>query len=109
MSTLDQFAEKAAVRQDQRGRNPSAQYALEPQDLTAFSPLENPVLAGLRAGGVIPVFAYLVVPPVAAILLTRSTAGVVIGALLLSVVGSFFGIYFSVRFDFPAGASISSA
>ncbi len=27
-------------------------------------------------------------------------------ALLLSVVGSFLGIYFSVQFDFPAGSSI---
>ena len=66
------------------------------------------IVLAVRAGGVIPVFSFLVVPPVAAILVTRRTTGLVIVALLLSVVGSFFGVYFSVQFDFPAGASIVS-
>ena len=64
------------------------------------------IVLAVRAGGVIPVFSFIVVPPVAAILLTRRRAGTVLIALALSVVGSFFGIYFSVTFDFPAGSSI---
>ncbi len=64
------------------------------------------IVLAVRAGGVIPVFSFIVIPPVAAILVTRSKAGVVLIALALSVLGSFMGIYFSVRFDFPAGSSI---
>jgi ABC-type Mn2+/Zn2+ transport system permease subunit len=64
------------------------------------------IVLAVRAGGVIPVFSYIVVPPVAAILLTRTKTGLVIIAMTLSVVGSFFGIYFSTHFDFPAGSSV---
>ncbi len=64
------------------------------------------IVLAVRVGGVIPVFSYLVVPPVAAILMTRGHAGVVLLALIVSVVGSFLGIYFSVQFDFPAGSSV---
>lgn len=64
------------------------------------------IVLAVRVGGVIPVFSYLVVPPVAAILLTRGKAGVVLTAMAISVVGSVLGIYFSVQFDFPAGSSV---
>ncbi len=64
------------------------------------------IVLAVRAGGVIPVFSFIVVPPVAAILLTQRRVGTVLLALALSVAGSFFGVYFSVTFDFPAGASI---
>ncbi len=64
------------------------------------------IVLAVRAGGVIPVFSYIVVPPVAAILLTRKQSGLVLIAMLISVAGSFFGIYFSTQFDFPAGSSV---
>ena len=64
------------------------------------------IVLAVRAGGVIPVFSYIVVPPVAAILLTRRKGGLVIIAMALSVLGSFFGLYFSLHFDFPAGSSV---
>jgi zinc/manganese transport system permease protein len=64
------------------------------------------IVLAVRAGGVIPVFSYIVVPPVAAILLARGRTAVVLVALLISVLGSFFGLYVSVQFDFPAGSSI---
>lgn len=64
------------------------------------------IVLAVRAGGVIPVFSYIVVPPVAAILLTRKNTGLVLIALALSLLGSFFGVYFSIRFDFPIGSSI---
>lgn len=53
-----------------------------------------------------PIFTYVVMPPVAAILLTHQKGGLVLIAMLLSLLGSFFGIYFSLRFDFPAGSSV---
>lgn len=64
------------------------------------------IVLAVRAGGVIPVFSYIVVPPVAAILLTRKNTGLVLIAMAISLLGSFFGIYFSIQFDFPAGSSI---
>ncbi|HCV43070.1 MAG TPA: hypothetical protein DGH68_06265, partial [Bacteroidetes bacterium] len=64
------------------------------------------IVLAVRAGGVIPVFTYIVVPPVSAILLTRKKGSLVLVAMLVSVVGSFFGIYFSTHFDFPAGSSV---
>lgn len=64
------------------------------------------IVLAVRAGGVIPVFTYIVVPPVSAILLTRKKASLVLIAMLVSVAGSFLGIYFSTRFDFPAGSSV---
>jgi len=64
------------------------------------------IVLAVRTGGVIPVFAYLVVPPVSAILLTSKGGSLVLTAMLISVLGSFFGVYFSLQFDFPAGSSI---
>ena len=64
------------------------------------------IVLAVRAGGVIPVFTYIVVPPVSAILLTRKKGSLVLIAMLVSVAGSFFGIYFSANFDFPAGSSV---
>lgn len=64
------------------------------------------IVLAVRVGGVIPVFAFIVVPPVAAILLTRGRVAVIALALAVSVAGSILGLYTSVQFDFPAGSSI---
>jgi zinc/manganese transport system permease protein len=64
------------------------------------------IVLAVRAGGVIPVFTYIVVPPVSAILMTGRKGGLVLIALVVSLLGSISGIYFSVHFDFPAGSSV---
>ena len=64
------------------------------------------IVLAVRIAGVIPVFSYLIIPPVSAILLTRKRSAAVIVALTVSVVGSFLGLYFSTHFDFPAGSSV---
>jgi len=64
------------------------------------------IVLAVRVGGVIPVFSYLIIPPVSAILLARKTSAVVAIAMTVGVLGSFFGLYFSVHFDFPAGSSV---
>ena len=64
------------------------------------------IVLAVRAGRVIPVFTYIVVPPLSAILLPRKKGSLVLIAMLVSVAGSFFGIYFSAHFDFPAGSSV---
>ncbi|MBT8399497.1 MAG: metal ABC transporter permease [Rhodothermia bacterium] len=64
------------------------------------------IVLGVRFAGVIPVFAFIVAPPVAAILMTRRQSLVIWLSVAVSVLGSFLGIYFSVQFDFPAGSSV---
>jgi zinc/manganese transport system permease protein len=64
------------------------------------------IVLAVRIGGVIPVFAFIVAPPVTAILLTRGKRGLAPLAIVFSVIGSVLGIYFSVEFDFPAGSSV---
>ena len=64
------------------------------------------IVLAVRIGGVIPVFSYLIIPPVSAILLSRKTSVVVAIAMSVGVLGSFFGLYFSTHFDFPAGSSV---
>jgi zinc/manganese transport system permease protein len=67
------------------------------------------IVFAVRVAGVIPVFSYLIVPPVAAILFSQSKKVVVGISMLISVLGGFLGIYSSVRFDFPAGSSVVAA
>jgi zinc/manganese transport system permease protein len=64
------------------------------------------IVLAVRAGGVIPVFSYLIIPSVSAIMLARSNWSVVLIALLISVLGGSLGLMFALHFDFPAGSSI---
>jgi len=64
------------------------------------------IVFAVRVSGVIPVFSYLIIPSVCAIMLARSNKSVVIIAMLVSFLGSFFGLNVSFHFDFPAGSSI---
>lgn len=63
------------------------------------------IVFAVRAGGVIPVFSYLVIPPVAAILVARRGLLVALLAPAFAVLVSLFGLFFSYTFDFPAGSS----
>ncbi|MDD8018659.1 MAG: metal ABC transporter permease [Bacteroidota bacterium] len=64
------------------------------------------IVLAVRSAGVIPVFSYLIIPPVSAILLSRKKTSMVIISLMVTVLGSFLGIYFSAHYDFPAGSSV---
>lgn len=64
------------------------------------------IVLAVQIGGVIPVFSYLVVPPVAGILIATKRSLVVTFSLITSVLGSILGIYFSLSFDFPVGSSV---
>jgi zinc/manganese transport system permease protein len=64
------------------------------------------IVFAVKISGVIPVFSYLIIPPVCAIMLSRSNRAVVIIAMLVSFLGSFIGLNVSFHFDFPAGSSI---
>ncbi|MEP7251123.1 MAG: metal ABC transporter permease [Ginsengibacter sp.] len=64
------------------------------------------IVFAVKINGVIPVFSYLIIPAVCAIMITKNKTGVLLISLLLSIVGSFFGLNFSFHYDFPAGSSI---
>jgi len=64
------------------------------------------IVFAVKISGVIPVFSYLIIPSVCAIMLARSNKLVVIIAMGVSFSGSFIGLNVSFHFDFPAGSSI---
>ncbi len=64
------------------------------------------IVFAIRAGGVIPVFAFLIIPPVGALVFARRTAAVIVLALAMALVATFFGLHLSYVQDLPAGASI---
>ncbi len=64
------------------------------------------IVFAVKINGVIPVFSYLIIPAVSAIMLTKNKTAVLIIAMLISVAGGFFGLNFSFHYDFPAGSSI---
>lgn len=64
------------------------------------------IVFAVRVNGVIPVFSYLIIPAVSAIMLVKNKTTVLIIAMLISLFGGFFGLNFSFHYDFPAGSSI---
>lgn len=64
------------------------------------------IVFAVKINGVIPVFSYLIIPAVSAIMITKNKAAVLIIAIIISILGGFFGLNFSFHYDFPAGSSI---
>ena len=64
------------------------------------------IVLAVRAGGVIPVFSYLIIPAVSAIMLAKSNWTVVIISVIISALGGLLGLMFALHFDFPAGSSV---
>lgn len=64
------------------------------------------IVLAVRSAGVIPVFAYLIIPPVSAILLSRKKRTMIALSMTVATAGSFLGLFFSTHYDFPAGSSV---
>src|SRR5438874_4027160 len=64
------------------------------------------IVFAVKINGVIPVFSYLIIPAVSAIMLSKKQSVVLILAFIISILASFFGLNFSFHYDFPAGSSI---
>lgn len=64
------------------------------------------IVFSVRTSGVIPVFAFLIIPAVAAMMLSKKNSGVFVFAILITILGIFFGLNVSYKFDFPAGSSL---
>jgi ABC-type Mn2+/Zn2+ transport system permease subunit len=66
------------------------------------------IVFAVKINGVIPVFSYLIIPAVSAILISKNKLTVIIIAFIISLLAGFFGLNFSFHYDFPAGSSIVS-
>src|SRR6476620_3792574 len=64
------------------------------------------IVFAVKINGVIPVFSFLIIPAVSAIMLTKNNFAVFIIALIISILASFFGLNFSFHYDFTKGSSI---
>jgi len=64
------------------------------------------IVFAVQINGVIPVFSFLIVPAVSAIMLSKNNTAIFIISAVISVIGSFLGLSFSFHYDFPAGSSI---
>src|SRR5437762_2443070 len=64
------------------------------------------IVFAVKINGVIPVFGYLIIPAVSAIMLSKKDVSVFIISFIISVLASFLGLSFSFHYDFPAGSSI---
>ena len=67
------------------------------------------IVFSVRTSGVIPVFSFLIIPAVGAIMLCKNNLPVTIAAIIISLLGAFFGLYLSYEYDFPAGSSLVAA
>jgi zinc/manganese transport system permease protein len=64
------------------------------------------IVFAVKVNGVIPVFSFLIIPAVSAVLISKNKITVIVIACIISILGSFFGLNFSFHYDFPAGSSI---
>jgi zinc/manganese transport system permease protein len=64
------------------------------------------IVFAVKINGVIPVFSYLIIPAVSAIMISKNNTAVFIISFVISILASFFGLNFSFHYDFPAGSSI---
>ena len=64
------------------------------------------IVFAVKVNGVIPVFSFLIIPAVSAILISKNKIIVIVIACIISILASFFGLNFSFHYDFPAGSSI---
>ena len=64
------------------------------------------IVFAVKVNGVIPVFSFLIIPAVSAILISKNKIIVIVVACIISLLASFFGLSFSFHYDFPAGSSI---
>ena len=75
-------------------------------DFLVYLSLGLSVAISMKVGGVLFVFGFLVVPALFGFLIFRRIPLILLGAVVFSVVSSFFGLLVSVRFDWPTSPTI---
>jgi zinc/manganese transport system permease protein len=64
------------------------------------------IVFAVKANGVIPVFSFLIIPAVSAIMLTKNKYLVILYAIIISILGSYFGLTLALKKEFTGGPSI---
>ena len=64
------------------------------------------IVFAVKINGVIPVFSFLIIPAVSAMMFSKNNIVVLILAFIISILAGFFGLNISFHYDFPAGSSI---
>ncbi len=64
------------------------------------------IVFAVRTSGVIPVFSFLIIPSVGAIMLCKGNLQITITAIIMSLLAAYFGLFVSYHYDFPAGSSL---
>jgi zinc/manganese transport system permease protein len=64
------------------------------------------IVFAVKINGVIPVFSFLIIPAVSAIMISKNNTAVIFIAFAISILGGFLGLNLSFHYDFPAGPSI---
>jgi zinc/manganese transport system permease protein len=64
------------------------------------------IVFAVKANGVIPVFSFLIIPAVSAIMLTKNRFLVIVFAIIISILGSYFGLTLALKKEFTGGPSI---
>ena len=64
------------------------------------------IVFAVKTNGVIPVFSFLIIPAVSAIMLTKNKFLVIIFAIIISILGSYFGLTLALKEEFTGGPSI---
>jgi len=77
-------------------------------NLALFLSIGAVVAIGIKISGALLIFAFLVIPATAALLLFRKLRWVFLSAMLASLLSVIFGLYFSFHLDLPSGPSITA-
>lgn len=64
------------------------------------------IVFAVKANGVIPVFSFLIIPAVSAIMLTKNKVLVIVFAVIFSILASYFGLTLALKENFTGGPSI---
>ena len=64
------------------------------------------IVFAVKTNGVIPVFSFLIIPAVSAIMLTKNKFLVIAFAIIISILGSYFGLTLALKEEFTGGPSI---
>ena len=64
------------------------------------------IVFAVKANGVIPVFSFLIIPAVSAIMLTKNKFLVIVFAIIISILGSYLGLTLALKKEFTGGPSI---
>ena len=66
------------------------------------------IVTGIRISGALLTFAYLVIPAYCGLRLSRSMKGVVLAAVIIGPLATFFGLWASFSWDLPTGPAITA-